>query len=167
MDMDYVDGYEELPHEFQEKVYRALDQGHVDMEDWKGDPEYNVPGKSGTGPRKTKKKKEEEVFLQPSHIHAPPADYSYRPPQPPKLQMGMPLVLPPLNPLPRSAVARRPTPTTKRLRLPHLRRPEERRQSRMRTLTPRRPTSSPLLRRRPPRARRPSRLRRLPTSTTP
>ena len=63
MDMDYVDGYDELPHDFQEKVYRALDQGHVDMEDWKGDPEYNVPGKTGTGPRKTKKQKEAEVIF--------------------------------------------------------------------------------------------------------
>ncbi|KAG9898140.1 zf-PARP-domain-containing protein, partial [Aureobasidium melanogenum] len=63
MDMEYVDGYDELPHEFQEKVYRALDQGHVDMEDWKGDPEYNVPGKSGTGPRKTKKQKEAEAAV--------------------------------------------------------------------------------------------------------
>jgi hypothetical protein len=62
MDMDYVDGYEELDQDLQEKVYRALDQGTVDMEDWKGDPAYNVPGQSGTGPRKSKKKKlEEEV----------------------------------------------------------------------------------------------------------
>jgi len=60
MDMDYVDGYEELSQDLQEKVYRALDQGTVDMEDWKGDPAYNVPGKSGTGPRKSKKKKAEE-----------------------------------------------------------------------------------------------------------
>lgn len=64
MDMDYVDGYEELSQDLQEKVYRALDQGTVDMEDWKGDPAYNVPGKTGTGPRKSKKKKaEEEVII--------------------------------------------------------------------------------------------------------
>jgi hypothetical protein len=63
MDMDYVDGYEELPLDLQEKVYRALDQGTVDMEDWKGDPEYNVPGRSGTGPRKSKKKKAEEEVI--------------------------------------------------------------------------------------------------------
>lgn len=59
MDMDYVDGYEELPQDVQEKVYRALDQGHVDDEDWKGDPEYNRPGMSGNGPTKAAKAKKE------------------------------------------------------------------------------------------------------------
>lgn len=34
-DMDMCDGYEELPEEYQEKVARALKQGHVDDEDWK------------------------------------------------------------------------------------------------------------------------------------
>lgn len=36
MDMDLVDGYEELDEETQQKVHRALDLGHVDDEDWKG-----------------------------------------------------------------------------------------------------------------------------------
>lgn len=35
-DMDLVDGYEDLPAEFQEKVTRAFQQGHVDDEDWNG-----------------------------------------------------------------------------------------------------------------------------------
>lgn len=35
-DLDYVDGYDEMPAEFQEKIKRALDQGHIDDEDWKG-----------------------------------------------------------------------------------------------------------------------------------
>jgi hypothetical protein len=61
MDMDYVDGYEDLPQDIQEKVYRALNQGHVDDEDWKGDPDYNVPGSTGNGPRKSKKRREAEV----------------------------------------------------------------------------------------------------------
>lgn len=36
MDMDMVDGFEELPEELQEKVKRALEQGHVDDADWNG-----------------------------------------------------------------------------------------------------------------------------------
>jgi hypothetical protein len=35
-DMDLLDGYEDLPEDVQAKVKRALDQGHVDDEDWKG-----------------------------------------------------------------------------------------------------------------------------------
>lgn len=36
MDMDMVDGFEELPEDAQEKVKRALEQGHVDDDDWNG-----------------------------------------------------------------------------------------------------------------------------------
>jgi len=35
-DMDLVDGYEELPPDVQDKVKRAIMQGHVDDADWKG-----------------------------------------------------------------------------------------------------------------------------------
>jgi len=35
-DMELVDGWDELPADAQEKVKRALEQGHVDDEDWKG-----------------------------------------------------------------------------------------------------------------------------------
>lgn len=35
-DMNLVDGYEELPEEFKEKVARTFEQGHVDDEDWNG-----------------------------------------------------------------------------------------------------------------------------------
>lgn len=31
-----VDGYDELPEDAQEKVKRALEQGHVDDDDWNG-----------------------------------------------------------------------------------------------------------------------------------
>lgn len=34
--MDLVDGYDELPEDAQEKVKRALEQGHVDDDDWNG-----------------------------------------------------------------------------------------------------------------------------------
>ena len=36
MDMDLIDGYDELPSDSQAKVKRALEQGHVDDEDWNG-----------------------------------------------------------------------------------------------------------------------------------
>ena len=35
-DWSALDGYDELPEDLQEKVRRALLQGHVDDEDWKG-----------------------------------------------------------------------------------------------------------------------------------
>lgn len=34
--MEFVDGYDTLPPEVQEKVKRAIEQGHVDDEDWNG-----------------------------------------------------------------------------------------------------------------------------------
>ena len=34
--VDLFDGYDELPVELQEKMRRALEQGHVDDEDWRG-----------------------------------------------------------------------------------------------------------------------------------
>ena len=34
--VDLFDGYDELPENIQEKMRRALEQGHVDDEDWKG-----------------------------------------------------------------------------------------------------------------------------------
>lgn len=38
---DEVDGYEELPEDYQETVRAALIQGHVDDDDWKGVSTYN------------------------------------------------------------------------------------------------------------------------------
>lgn len=35
-DTDMVDGYDELPDEFQEKIKYALENGHVHDEDWNG-----------------------------------------------------------------------------------------------------------------------------------
>ncbi|ODM14874.1 hypothetical protein SI65_09626 [Aspergillus cristatus] len=51
-DYTAIDGYEDLPDELQEKVRGALEQGHVDDEDWKGDVEMNRPGKTGFRVRK-------------------------------------------------------------------------------------------------------------------
>ena len=33
-DPSQLDGYDELPEDFQEKVAHALEQGHIDDEDW-------------------------------------------------------------------------------------------------------------------------------------
>ena len=35
-DYEMFDGFDELPSEEQERVRRAIEQGHVDDEDWKG-----------------------------------------------------------------------------------------------------------------------------------
>jgi hypothetical protein len=34
--LELVDGFDTLPEDAQEKVKRALEQGHVDDEDWNG-----------------------------------------------------------------------------------------------------------------------------------
>lgn len=36
LNIDDIDGWDELPEEHQEKVRKALEQGHVDDDDWKG-----------------------------------------------------------------------------------------------------------------------------------
>ena len=33
-----LDGYDELPEDLQEKIANAIEQGHVDDEDWSGVP---------------------------------------------------------------------------------------------------------------------------------
>lgn len=55
-DIDMVDGYDELPEDAKDKVRRALEQGHVDDEDWKGDVEMNRPGQKGFHVKSPKKK---------------------------------------------------------------------------------------------------------------
>lgn len=67
--MEFVDGYEDLPPEVQEKVKRALDQGHVDDEDWNGDKECNRfdPANKNQGmfvKKKTPKKKAKKVSIR-------------------------------------------------------------------------------------------------------
>ena len=58
-DMDLIDGYDELDTEAQTKIKRALEQGHVDDEDWNGDVEMNRPGQKGFYTAATKKAKRE------------------------------------------------------------------------------------------------------------
>lgn len=35
-DFEMIDGFEEMPADWQDKIKRAVEQGHVDDEDWKG-----------------------------------------------------------------------------------------------------------------------------------
>ncbi|CAN9080061.1 unnamed protein product [Alternaria sp. RS040] len=54
-DTDMVDGYDELPAEFQEKVDFALKNGHIPDEDCTRDPELNRPGVKKPRAKKAKK----------------------------------------------------------------------------------------------------------------
>jgi hypothetical protein len=63
-DTDMIDGYDELPAEYQHKVKYALDNGHVEDADWKWDIECNRVGTKGfrvKAPPKKKGKKTAEV----------------------------------------------------------------------------------------------------------
>ncbi|KAI8937228.1 hypothetical protein NX059_006437 [Plenodomus lindquistii] len=55
-DTEMVDGFDELPDEYQEKIKYALENGHVHDDDWKGDVELNRPGQKGIKKRTSKKK---------------------------------------------------------------------------------------------------------------
>jgi hypothetical protein len=59
--MDLLEGYDELSPEVQKKVKEALDNGHVDDEDWRGEVEYNRPGMRGFE-RTPKQKAADEVW---------------------------------------------------------------------------------------------------------
>lgn len=68
-DTDMVDGYDDLPSEYQEKIKFALANGHVEDEDWKGDVECNRPGQKGfrvkvKTPKKKKGSKADEVRIR-------------------------------------------------------------------------------------------------------
>ncbi|PHH59165.1 hypothetical protein CDD82_2535 [Ophiocordyceps australis] len=57
-DFDIIEGYDELSEsELQEKVARCVKQGHIDAQDFKGDPEKNVPGEKGIHLTATQKAK--------------------------------------------------------------------------------------------------------------
>ncbi|KAJ5577684.1 uncharacterized protein N7459_006648 [Penicillium hispanicum] len=59
-DYNSLDGYEELPELYQAKIRDALEQGHVDNADWKGDLECNQPGAKFFRVPGSKKKKQAE-----------------------------------------------------------------------------------------------------------
>ncbi|KAJ5760509.1 zf-PARP-domain-containing protein [Penicillium odoratum] len=59
-DYTLLDGYDELPEEFQEKIRRALENGHIDDADWRGqqltcseDKDAGSPSKATEGPSKS------------------------------------------------------------------------------------------------------------------
>ncbi|OBT83091.1 hypothetical protein VE02_08598 [Pseudogymnoascus sp. 03VT05] len=54
---DFMDGLDEVPEEYQEKLKTAVTKGKIADEDWKGDPAYNELGQKGTQPRAKKAKK--------------------------------------------------------------------------------------------------------------
>ncbi|RDA89254.1 hypothetical protein CP532_0533 [Ophiocordyceps camponoti-leonardi (nom. inval.)] len=61
-DFDAIDGYDELNDhpDIQDKIRRCVEQGHIDAEDFKGDPEKNRPGEKGirlTAKQKASKEK--------------------------------------------------------------------------------------------------------------
>ncbi|KAJ5645015.1 hypothetical protein N7507_011026 [Penicillium longicatenatum] len=68
-DYSLLDGYDELSEECQEKVRRALENGHIDDDDWKGDIEMNRPGARHfrvPGKRGAKGDKNDEATESPS-----------------------------------------------------------------------------------------------------
>ncbi|AEO54679.1 hypothetical protein MYCTH_2297494 [Thermothelomyces thermophilus ATCC 42464] len=60
---DAIDGWEDLEDrpDIREKIKRVIRQGHIDPEDFNGDPEMNVPGQKGIHRRQKKTKTEPEA----------------------------------------------------------------------------------------------------------
>lgn len=131
-DTSLIDGYDELPSELQAKILRALKQGHVDDEDWKGDLEKNRPGQKGFRV-KTPKKAKNEVRRAHEYemLHADPL--SRRKPVDPSHQQRsrqarnarLPTLMTRRRNQPRARVRRRPRPRPTR-RSPSQRRRRER-----------------------------------------
>ncbi|KAI0412412.1 hypothetical protein F5X98DRAFT_322014 [Xylaria grammica] len=60
-DWDMLDGYDEIDDpEIKEKIRRVVKQGHIDAEDFNGDPEFNVPGKTAIRGRAKKPKADDD-----------------------------------------------------------------------------------------------------------
>ncbi|KAI0520944.1 hypothetical protein F5B22DRAFT_596925 [Xylaria bambusicola] len=56
-DWNMLDGYDEIEDsDLQEKIQRVVTQGHIDPEDFNGDPDFNVPGKTAIRGRAKKAK---------------------------------------------------------------------------------------------------------------
>ncbi|KAL9638080.1 MAG: hypothetical protein Q9164_001797 [Protoblastenia rupestris] len=82
--LDYLDGYEELPEHDQERVRKALEDGHIADEDWSGDPEMNRNGKNGFRTPASKKKIRDEK----KEREAAEMDGSPSPSKPPTKKRG-------------------------------------------------------------------------------
>ncbi|KAI1182565.1 hypothetical protein F5B17DRAFT_419891 [Nemania serpens] len=60
-DWEMLDGYDEISDaDIKAKIQRVVTQGHIDAEDFNGDPEFNVPGKTAIRGRAKKPKADEE-----------------------------------------------------------------------------------------------------------
>ncbi|KFY07057.1 hypothetical protein V492_07490 [Pseudogymnoascus sp. VKM F-4246] len=68
---DFMDGLDEVPEEYQEKLKTAVIEGKIADEDWKGDPAYNELGQKGTQPRAKKVKKPAEGEDENTEAEAP------------------------------------------------------------------------------------------------
>lgn len=78
IDMKLFDGWEELSDEQKDKVRIALEVGHVDDEDWKGDVALNRKGAKkargkGTPAAKKGKKKDDDDEEEEAVAHVDPA----------------------------------------------------------------------------------------------
>ncbi|KAK4219052.1 hypothetical protein QBC37DRAFT_167332 [Rhypophila decipiens] len=77
-DWDRLDGWEEIVNntEIRDKVQRVIKQGHIDPEDFNGDPEFNKLGQKGIRGRAPRKKKnaadDEEQAEEPTTSQATP-----------------------------------------------------------------------------------------------
>ncbi|KAI9693572.1 MAG: hypothetical protein M1820_009138 [Bogoriella megaspora] len=70
-DYELLDGLDELPEDMQDKIKRALQQGHVDDDDWLGDIEKNVPGAKGFRNPTPKKKGKKDAEADDEASDAP------------------------------------------------------------------------------------------------
>lgn len=70
--MELLEGYEALDEAWQDKITKALEQGHVDDRDWTGDLEFNRPGKTGKFPRAKKGKKAADTDAEDSEAKPTP-----------------------------------------------------------------------------------------------
>jgi hypothetical protein len=68
--MALLEGFDALDDEWQAKVSRAIEEGHVDDEDWTGDPDYNRSGMWGKGPKRKKVNEEEATASGAENVKA-------------------------------------------------------------------------------------------------
>ncbi|KAK1239152.1 hypothetical protein MKX08_006213 [Trichoderma sp. CBMAI-0020] len=76
-DFDAIDGYDELEDdEIKEKIQRCIKQGHIDPEDFKGDPEKNKLGEKGIFLNAKQKAAKEKAAAEASDADEAPAKKS-------------------------------------------------------------------------------------------
>lgn len=68
-DASQIDGMEDVGEEWAAKFQKALDEGHVPDEDWKGDVEQNRPGAKGKRVTPKKKQASEDEEVRPLYVN--------------------------------------------------------------------------------------------------